>query len=560
MNDILKHRNDIINNISKSFVQEEQITGQEVYTVESLKLFRNDLKKAIDNRQISQEDFEKAMKDLSRLAMRQIIDKNGHKKVVYVKVSVDEKGNSKDEKDFEQGHSVKFTKDGKEHVGKIHSLKFHDKTDKVGTAMVDVDGTKHSVSLSKLEHHKTSNRMSDKPIISSADGKTVITEEQANSSKLSAKEQESLKSKREDNSFNGDLQLKKRLQEKKREDFDKKQKSSKNDITTEQHGLLSEMMGFDSEDDWDSSKEFVAQVRDYDDDNDFKNLSDKQIEDWYDENLKARKEIKAGENNKTGNTKSKDSKSEKLYSLPKNNTVSNEEDFKNLSFELRKKLFSGAGEYSKDSGGYDYSKGIRRHTITISPTADNPNKPKISDFVDKKLSEKLKLLGLKDDAIGIQFRLTGIENFRNNKAGDSKIEELEPQVIIRGHNDGWIFNLPTKTGQKNVVINSETNKRTADDLIYKAIWNLKFDKSRIKEYSEKSSGISHIGIGSAASSSETIHYGGKIDMTDYIKKYGKAELEKELSANYAWKKGGKSNWEIKDNHIVFTDSTFFKYD
>lgn len=278
MKEIINHQKVINQNIAKSFTSgslsiedictpEEITKGAEVFTPEMIKLYKNDLTKSFNNKQISAEEFEKAIKDLSRLAMRQIIDKNGHKKTVYVKVAVDEKGNSKSETDFETGHSVKFTKDGKEHVGKIKSLKFHDKTDKVGTAMVEVDGKSHSVSLSKLEHEKTnsdektimqeiggdddwsiqkqaihlakhlkkdkdyisylengnlksketmlsrlrgleeeylypndkkSNKMSDKPIISSADGKTVISEKQANSSKLSEQEQENLKKKREE--------------------------------------------------------------------------------------------------------------------------------------------------------------------------------------------------------------------------------------------------------------------------------------------------------------------------------------------------------------------------
>lgn len=160
MKDIQGHQREIKNNIAKSFISTDN-PAVEMYSIESIKLFKTNLNKAFNSREISDEEFEKAMKDLSRLAMRQIIDKNGHKKIVYVKVSVDEKGGSK-EVDFDKEDLVKFTKDGQVIVGKIQSLKFNDKTDKIGTANVVSDGKNYSVSLNKLEHHKDS-KMGDMP-------------------------------------------------------------------------------------------------------------------------------------------------------------------------------------------------------------------------------------------------------------------------------------------------------------------------------------------------------------------------------------------------------------
>lgn len=150
MENITKYQNSIKNNISKSFVENEY---QEVYSAESIKNYIKDLQKSFNNNDITLDEFEKGKKDLSRLAMRRMVDKNGHQRLVYVKVHEDEKGNTK-ETDFDEGDSVKFTKDGKEYNGKVKKLKYHDKTDKVGTAIVEVDGIKSpfSVSLAKLSN------------------------------------------------------------------------------------------------------------------------------------------------------------------------------------------------------------------------------------------------------------------------------------------------------------------------------------------------------------------------------------------------------------------------
>lgn len=148
-NPITDHNNAIIDNINKSFVQNEY---QEVYSAESIKNYIKDLQKSFNNNDITLDEFEKGKKDLSRLAMRRMVDKNGHQRLVYVKVHEDESGNTR-EIDHNEGDTVKFTKDGKEYSGTIKKLKFHDKTDKVGTAIVTVTGhnSPFSVSLAKLE-------------------------------------------------------------------------------------------------------------------------------------------------------------------------------------------------------------------------------------------------------------------------------------------------------------------------------------------------------------------------------------------------------------------------
>jgi hypothetical protein len=91
-NPIELHRNEVIKNIYDSFEKSVESQEFEVYSEKSIENFYNDLSKAWIDGNISLDEFEKGKKDLSRLAMRQIIDKNGHKKVVYVKVHEDEHG------------------------------------------------------------------------------------------------------------------------------------------------------------------------------------------------------------------------------------------------------------------------------------------------------------------------------------------------------------------------------------------------------------------------------------------------------------------------------------
>lgn len=163
-NPIFDHQKAIADNIQKSFdtdhgqpllkgIDGEIIVYDQVFSLEDVNRFQNDLNKAFQANQITADELEKAKKDLSRLAMRQVFDKNGHKRVVYVKVHEDEHGKTH-ETDYDKGHKVKFHKDGKEFSGTVKSMKYHDKTDKVGTAMVEADGKTYSVSLSKLKHHE----------------------------------------------------------------------------------------------------------------------------------------------------------------------------------------------------------------------------------------------------------------------------------------------------------------------------------------------------------------------------------------------------------------------
>ena len=112
--------------------------------------FETNLYKAMDDHSIEPEDIEKAKRDLSRLAQRKITDRNGHSRIVWVKVTDDDKGKTKT-MDFEEGHKVSFNKNGEEFEGTIKSLKYNEKTDKYGTAIVETkDGRKFSVSMRAL--------------------------------------------------------------------------------------------------------------------------------------------------------------------------------------------------------------------------------------------------------------------------------------------------------------------------------------------------------------------------------------------------------------------------
>ena len=189
-NPIFNHQKAIADNIQKSFdtdygqpllkgAEGEIIVYDQVFSVEDVNRFQDDLTKAFQANQITADELEKAKKDLSRLAMRQVFDKNGHKRVVYVKVHEDEHGKTH-ETDYDKGHKVKFQKDGKEFSGTVKSMKYHDKTDKVGTAMVEADGKTYSVSLSKLNHHEDHKPEDDKSYDEKLK-KRGFTDEQINS-------------------------------------------------------------------------------------------------------------------------------------------------------------------------------------------------------------------------------------------------------------------------------------------------------------------------------------------------------------------------------------------
>lgn len=124
----------------------------EVYTLDSINRFRDDLSKAFDNEEISEADFEKGMRDVNGLQKKIITNKLGHQQTVFVRVNKDES-----EHHFNHGDKVKFEHGGKQKTGVIKKLKDHPVTDKFGTAHIeDEQGNKYSKSLRAIEHHQDS--------------------------------------------------------------------------------------------------------------------------------------------------------------------------------------------------------------------------------------------------------------------------------------------------------------------------------------------------------------------------------------------------------------------
>lgn len=106
-------------------------------------------------------DIEKGHTNVG-LIRKQIIDKNGHSKTVYVRVHEDGS-----EHHFAVGHKVIFEHNGKNIEGNIAGMKYHEKYDKYGTASIeDKDGSKYSKTLRQIENHKDNQTpYSDKPEI-----------------------------------------------------------------------------------------------------------------------------------------------------------------------------------------------------------------------------------------------------------------------------------------------------------------------------------------------------------------------------------------------------------
>lgn len=113
--------------------------------------YHSDLVKAFNGREITTDEFEKAIKNLSKLVRKQITDKNGKRTTVYVSTNQEGK-----ETEFNEGDDVKFSHKGKDNLkGKVSKLTYSEKYDKFGTAyIIDENGIKYSKSLLKLEKIK----------------------------------------------------------------------------------------------------------------------------------------------------------------------------------------------------------------------------------------------------------------------------------------------------------------------------------------------------------------------------------------------------------------------
>lgn len=119
------------------------------FTALSIQSFCNDLTKSFIIGDMSFNDLEKAMKDVSHLEKKVITNKQGHKQTVYVR------HHSTGEKhEFRHGDMVSFEHKGKSVMGKIHALKHHEVFDKFGTANIkDAEGNTYSKSLRNLVQH-----------------------------------------------------------------------------------------------------------------------------------------------------------------------------------------------------------------------------------------------------------------------------------------------------------------------------------------------------------------------------------------------------------------------
>lgn len=122
---------------------------KEYYTEDNILKYSNDLKKSLNAGQISKDDFEKGVRDLTRLQKKVITNSEGHQQTVYVRI-----GEDNVEHHFKQGDTVKFNHKGKDIVGNIKGLKHSEKFDPFGTATInDSEGNIYSKSLRAIEHN-----------------------------------------------------------------------------------------------------------------------------------------------------------------------------------------------------------------------------------------------------------------------------------------------------------------------------------------------------------------------------------------------------------------------
>lgn len=143
---IQQYQDQIKNNIFSQFKP-----NIEVFDAAGVIKFGEILKKSFELGEITQQDFEKGLKDLTKLQKKIITNKQGHQQTVYIRVHED-----KSEHHFKHDDKVKFEHKGETKYGKIKGLKHHEKFDPYGTAVIhDKDGNKYSKSLRAIEHHGT---------------------------------------------------------------------------------------------------------------------------------------------------------------------------------------------------------------------------------------------------------------------------------------------------------------------------------------------------------------------------------------------------------------------
>ncbi len=146
--------NEAMHNLEKAEVEEEiteellqkaQDAGYKVFTQDALDAYALTLRKAagtgiIKGKEVSREEIEKAMKDVSKLTKRVITDKTGKKTTVYVKAPEAKKTTGKETK-VDEGRMNKF----------INQLIVQDKVEKIDTATVDKFSTEYGIKLTDAE-------------------------------------------------------------------------------------------------------------------------------------------------------------------------------------------------------------------------------------------------------------------------------------------------------------------------------------------------------------------------------------------------------------------------
>lgn len=148
MDHIANHREAIIKNIAANFLP-TQTNEQSVFSQEGVDSYKRDLQKSFDLGEIGKDEFEKGLKDLTKLQKKIITNSQGHQQTVYVRVHED-----KTEHHFKHDDKVSFEHKGEKKVGTIKGLKHHEKFDPFGTATIhDEAGNKYSKSLRAIEHH-----------------------------------------------------------------------------------------------------------------------------------------------------------------------------------------------------------------------------------------------------------------------------------------------------------------------------------------------------------------------------------------------------------------------
>lgn len=151
--EIQKHQDSLKSNIAAQFITAQ---SNQVFDEAGIIKFGESLKKAFNSGDIGQIEFEKGLKDLTKLQKKVITNSQGHQQTVYVRIH--ENGS---EYHFKHDDKVKFDHKGEAKVGTIKGLKHHEKFDPFGTATIhDEAGNKYSKSLRAVEHdHKIGDKV-----------------------------------------------------------------------------------------------------------------------------------------------------------------------------------------------------------------------------------------------------------------------------------------------------------------------------------------------------------------------------------------------------------------